>query len=226
MGIWDALSIGAAGVGRGYRSGQELERQMAEMKRKALLEERDAQIRERSQATQDALAQSQIGYQGVQSDLGRETLTGTRAGRLRGEQPAFPSGSRASVLGSKYSLPNTQAGVEEQAPLLAALLREACNTEELNARRNDPNIFGGSRRPYLDPTEQAQEDALDRFVQGLKPDPFMASGPMGSELMDRYFKTYETARKKYGAKRINALMFPSDSIRVEHKDFTPPANKP
>jgi hypothetical protein len=229
MSIWNALSIGAAGVGRGYRAGQALEREMAEMKRKALLEEREAQLRERSQTTQDALAQSTIGYQGVQSDIGRETLAGAREGRSRRSQPAFPSGSKARFLEQDFNLPNTMGGVEDISAFLGDVGREGGRREEFNYRRTDPWMFG-SKKPYLTAEEEAQVDITERIIQSQpKPDPFSAGSERGDKALAAYNARQNEILRTLLPKRLRALMFPDSSGAGRDSSragFAPPRVKP
>lgn len=60
MSIFDALAIAGAGVGRGVRQGQAIRREIAEARRKALLEERQQRVQEKEADTIAEFRRAQI----------------------------------------------------------------------------------------------------------------------------------------------------------------------
>src|SRR5437762_14352234 len=59
MSILNNLAALAAGTGKGYRAGEALDREISEMRRKALLEERQTRVQEQEAATRDVLSRAQ-----------------------------------------------------------------------------------------------------------------------------------------------------------------------
>jgi hypothetical protein len=124
MGVLDALTILGSGIGQGYRGSQELQRQIAEAKRKALIEDRDMAIREQAQRSADALATAQATNLGSEASARDFTTGEAKAASLRGGAPITQGSPPAfSVGGRSFTIPNRFDALQD--PSISALLRES-----------------------------------------------------------------------------------------------------
>lgn len=150
MSILDALTILGSGVARGYRGSQELQRQLVEAKRKALLEERELAMREQAQIAQNALAAAQTGKLGVDTRAGEFGLGEARAESERGATPIMPGGIPSlSIGGNKFQLPNRLDTLLN--PEIAGMLRQS---SEEDFRAAHPSYYmnsGAYGQNKLDP---------------------------------------------------------------------------
>lgn len=159
MAFLDALAILASGAARGYRGSQEIQRQLAEAKRRALLEEREQAVRERLADSQIAQGSSEIDYRRLLGEqVGEETI-GRREARTEAGRPLMRPGSSfsADILGNRLSILDPTA--RSLAPFMdylgterrerGATARQGMETgfrrEELGARLSDPEKFGGTK---------------------------------------------------------------------------------
>lgn len=145
MSILNAVSILGAGVGRGYQASQALQREIAEARRKALIEERETSVRERQADTERMLREAQV----READENVLTSRGTReeADRRRRYLQTPVSGSKFNLdlMGNKVSLPPTMETLLDpnMSDLLARLNEEASRT----AGGYYKNVGGGGREP-------------------------------------------------------------------------------
>lgn len=168
MSILNALSVFAGGAAQGYRAREETNRQIAEVKRKALLEEREQQIREAAQRTQESLAKQQIlesqanvTKTGVETQ-GEKNKQTREAKSVTGDLGLGDLRHRLGISDLNYG-DITSPGM---SGILERMLTEQGNTAELNARINNPYIIG-SHKPYLPPEEEALVDLAERKRQSL-----------------------------------------------------------
>jgi hypothetical protein len=213
--IFTALASGAA---RGYRAGQELQRQILEAKRKALMEERDA-------ATKERLATSQMALESATADERRagaaKVTQGTQEATRASERdltPIAPSGVIGQDINS-LGIPQPTMG-DFRNPGIAGLLerltgeRGATSRENLGnrARIDNPTVFGGSRREYLNP----EDDALFKLAERLhqKVPEFIAFDPVRSAAWTAE-QDKRTEKILSRSPRIRALLY-SDSTAVDN----------
>ena len=156
MGILNALSILGAGAARGYEGAKALNRQLAEARRKALLEEREVAARERTLALQESELPSIQSLREAQTgELTQQT--GERKRRAtRGQTRVLPEGQglKIGLLGNELEFPGTIEDVTETE----ALLRELSG---IKARQDRPELYGGTRRTPLTPEERKAKYILD-----------------------------------------------------------------
>ena len=171
MSFLDALAILGAGVGRGYRGSQELQRQLAAAKRKELMDERDMAIREQQQASQDALARAQATNLGSETSARDFTLGEARAASERGATPITSGGNpRLSIGGNNFNLPNRMDVL--QNPQIASMLTQSSD-EQFKAAH--PDYFrnyppAGTAAAALKNTPEARgRDYIDKILTGLPP---------------------------------------------------------
>jgi len=188
MSVLDALTILGAGAARGYRSGQNIQRELAEARRKALLEDREQATRESLARSQMALESSQAGSAEAARQKTLADTEDTRAGILRSQQPITPGGVPFHInlpgMGNKgLDIPGTMGSIEN-APtsnLIQQLLQggtsenvarinQAGETgrtrQELNFRENHPESYGGHGRTPKTP-EERKMDYLDRAYANI-----------------------------------------------------------
>lgn len=137
MGILDALTILGSGVARGYRGSQELQRQLAEAKRKALIEEREMAMREEAQNVQNALARAQTAEAGVDTESKGFSLGRARADATRDDTPIMSGGiPRLRIGGQEFDIPNKFSSIRD--PNIADLLKQVSEQEFMH---NNPNYY-------------------------------------------------------------------------------------
>src|SRR3989337_2417209 len=123
MGVLDALTILAAGAGKGYRASQEIQRQIAEAKRKALMDESEQAMRDRATALQERLGASTIASEEQARLESQFKLGEARRESLEASQPiAPPEGFRPTILGTEFNIPNRISALE--SPAISNLLQQ------------------------------------------------------------------------------------------------------
>lgn len=142
MGVLDALTILGAGVGRGYRGSQELQRQMAEQKRKALLEEREQIVRETTAKSQQALQEAQIQTEALNRAIGQFGLDVNKRKEARGATPITQGGAplRMNMLGQNVSVPGDVQSLTDMEGLLKQLSDERYHSEHPEYFTNYPPV--------------------------------------------------------------------------------------
>jgi hypothetical protein len=140
MGVLDALTILGAGVGRGYRGSQELQRQIAEEKRKALLEEREQAVRERAAESQIQLNTAQQQAAAVEMAMTKFGLGEKERGLKRDTTPITPNGVpiKARILGNDVNLPGTLESLTSQGDLIRQLSEEQFKSQHPGYFTNYP----------------------------------------------------------------------------------------
>ena len=207
MSILNALSVFAAGAGRGYRAREETNRQVAEIKRKALLEERDQQIREAAQRTQQQLAQQQI-LESQTNVEGKKVDTQSKKDQLAREAKSFTGDAGLGDLRSKLGIEDLNYGdVAGLSPLLGDMLREQGRQADINARVNHPYIFGGSRKPYLSAEGEAAQEYLLKRIAAEKPDDLYLSDP-NSDVSKAWAKRQDQLFHQYAPEELLDLYEP------------------
>lgn len=174
MPIWDALTILGAGVGRGYRQHQELNRMIANARIKQAMEEKELALRERDVSSQEAL-RSRQGEEiaATTRKLGVDTEEEQRRSS-RARTRITPEGTplRANVLGNNVELPGTLEDIDALKELLdnaGALERTrlAGQYDLMGQREGDkfksehPQLFGGATRTPATPQERLMKYILD-----------------------------------------------------------------
>lgn len=140
MGVLDALTILGAGIGRGYRGSQELQRQMAEEKRKALLDEREQILREQNARSQQALQEAQIQTEALNRAIGQFGLDVNKKRYETSQTPITQGGGplKARILGQDVNLPGTVQTLTDQDALLRQLSEEKFKSEHPGYFMNYP----------------------------------------------------------------------------------------
>lgn len=203
MGVIDALTILGSGIGRGYRGSQELQRQIAEAKRKALIEERDLAIREQAQNAANALAAAQSRRLGVESDTGEFSLGRARAAATSEDAPVTQGGSIPFRLGGQsFTLPNRLSTL--QNPQIAALLGQG-SEEAFKARHPDyymhyPPVGRGSTSFNSTPEGKALQYMQLVFGTNITP------------LLGEDEESYSTRVNKERNQRLQFLLNNKDTI--------------
>lgn len=163
MGVLDALTILGSGIGQGYRGSQEVQRQIAEAKRKALLEERDQIVREQAAASANALQAAQATNLGSETSARDQTTAEARAASLRGSAPIMSHGSpHLSIGGNSFNLPNRLDALQD--PNISSLLRESSDEQFKSAHpgyyTNYPPAGSSAAQVKLEPRARKVEYLL------------------------------------------------------------------
>jgi hypothetical protein len=140
MGVLDALTILGAGIGRGYRGSQEIQRQLAEEKRKALLEEREQAVRERAAQAQEQLTASQVQANAVEMAMNQFNLGEKQKTAKRQATPITEGGAplKLSILGQGLNLPGDIQSLTDQGDLIRQLSEEKFKSEHPGYFMNYP----------------------------------------------------------------------------------------
>ena len=155
MGILDALTILGSGVGKGYRGSQEIQRQIAEARRKALIDEQEQARADRLASLQERLGSSTIGLQDVQRNTGQFGLDEARRQSTAAQEPLTTGGRfKLGVLDNNFDFPSTSEKFKTFQDTLNEILG--------NASRERSALFnGGSGRTPLTPMERRSKYLMD-----------------------------------------------------------------
>ncbi len=170
MGVLDALTILGSGIGRGYRGSQELQRQIAEQKRKALLEEREQIVKETTARSQQALTEAQIQTEALNRAIGQFGLDVNKKKVERSEAPITRGGTplRASLLGNEINLPGTMQSLTDQGDLLRQLSEEEFKSSHPGYFTNYPPV-GTAAAQIKNSPETRGRDYIHEILSGNPP---------------------------------------------------------
>lgn len=142
MGVLDALTILGAGAGRGYRQSQETQRLIAEQKRRALLEEREAVIKEQAAQAQQKLTESQIQTEALNRAIGQFGLDVNKANQSRRIEPVTPNAAplKLSFLGNTVEVPGDMQSMTDLGALINQLSEESFKSKHPEYYRNYPPV--------------------------------------------------------------------------------------
>jgi len=139
--ILGAISLIGSGVGSGYRASEALQRELAEARRKALLEEREQVVKEKSAATEELYRKSQEAQlgaetQGMQFDLGEK-----KRAALRGQESSVPGGIHLDTPGGQINRPGSVEDVSDIESLLKEIMgnQSATNVARFGASGREPS---------------------------------------------------------------------------------------
>ncbi len=196
MGVLDALTILGAGIGRGYRGSQEVQRQIAEQKRKALLEEREQIVKETTARSQQALTEAQIQTEALNRAIGQFGLDVNKKKAERSEAPITRGGTplRARILGNEVNLPGTMQSLTDQGDLLRQLSEEQFKSTHPEYFTNYPPA-GTAASQIKNSPESRGRDYIHEILSG--------SSPMG-QMEDSEAYSVRMARER--AAKLNFLM--------------------
>lgn len=199
MGVLDALTILGSGISQGYRGSQELQRQLAEAKRKALLDEREQALREHAQASADALSQAQALNLGSEASA-RDFSTGeARAEAARAGAPIASGGvPTLHISGNTFTLPNRMDTV--QNPYIAELLKQS---SEERFKHDNPDFYMhfppvGSNRMGIGGTNSPESRVL-KLID-------MAIGKPTPALLGEDEDSYTARQSQEKQQRLNFLL--------------------
>lgn len=223
MPILDALSVLASGATRGYRQGQEAKRQIAEARRRALLEERELATRESLAASQMALESSQARVQELLGQKYQEEATTERGARERGSLPISPSGTAGTrfeqLFGRGYT-PTRQDITPEFMRLLEsgeeAGGRANLARLEHKLRLEAPDVYGGTRRT----PKTKEEMRIDLFERAIN-SPTIFEGAEPGAYVARLKAVWDAIDEILGIKKTpTAGGTGADRFRISRKTLT------
>lgn len=170
----------AIGLGSGYLQGKDKQREIAEAKRKALMDEKELALKERELESLNALRSSQTGlldWQGKMAGLGYDE---TRFRNVEGRTPIagdFPM----NLMGNEVNFNRPNIGMLERlSPFINQQMGDLSAWERLQQQINSnermqgsefthqrglredyPETYGGSRRIPLEPGERKMKYLTD-----------------------------------------------------------------
>lgn len=188
MGVLDALTILGSGIGRGYRGSQELQRQMAEERRKALLDEREQIVKEQQARSQQALNDAQIKEFAMQTAMEKFGLGEKQKAAARAGTSVVPGGGplKLKLLGQDVNLPGDVESLTTHPDLIKELATQAFQAAHPGFYMNYPPA--GTAAAQIRNTPEARgRDYITRILSG-------ELSPLLGESADEY------------AQRTNAVM--------------------
>jgi hypothetical protein len=208
---FDYLASGIAGVGEGYRAGQETQRALAEAKRKALMDQQELEIKRQlaqsdiaHNTAQDSLVPSQIARYGAETS----GLTG-QENRAQGEytqglepfQPGAGANVPMNVGGYKFNAPNRMNFLNPLLPKFQESQAEMDRARAMGfsdqevARIRNQGEMARTRYEYNTPKSSQRSPALQAALDLLGPTTYQEAALSGRtvndlamEKMDTFFK--------------------------------------
>lgn len=185
--LLDALAIAAAGASKGYQVSKDIQRQLAEARARALIESRDAAVRERAQSLAEAdapsiraLRQAQTTTAGLEGDLAKFNLgEGERKSKL-GQTPITSNGLfRMHLLNQDVNIPGTMESFGQNSDLINRLQEEQYMSGHPSFYQRFSNTPKGSQR---DPALQLVLDLMGPLTQYETFDPETIKSGLGARL--------------------------------------------
>src|SRR5258708_1958488 len=131
MGLLNSLLIAGGGAAQGYRSQQETIRQVAEAKRKALLDEREQAVREQLAQSQEALGSAQAANLGATSGQTLAETAELKRKALESGLPVSKSPLTYNIGGRDITIPNELGSLDN--PNIASTLQDVMKYQFMGA---------------------------------------------------------------------------------------------